>query len=371
MDSSFATFSRCSAVLLGLIAVCAHAGLPRYSCEHLAATGDGRYAEPNAINKYGRVVGTASFSIGGGHWQWGAVHWKDGSHATPLDPLLPPGYIGAQAHSINDNNLIVGIAQPECDEDCWITHPVAWHGTTATLLSLPPGSLSGRAYAVNRHGRIVGRYSLPDSFTEHAAMWHGGRLRDLGTLGSRKNRDWQDSTATAVNETGTIVGFSDTDDFQTHAARWDTDGQVHDLGGLPGLLESQAWSINSSGLVVGNSMHWQGSDRLTHAVAWVDGSVVDLDPQAPADARSTATQVNDQGAIVGYKLKPNGTVAALYWPRWDHKAVHLADLVDGDCHAGGESFSLGYTHGINDSGAIVSTGQSASGRTAAFLLTPR
>jgi len=371
MDSSFATLSRCSALLLGLIAVGAHAGLPSYSCKRLATTGDGRYAEPSAINKDGRVVGRASFRDGHGLWTWGAVQWKDATHASPLDPLLPPGYTGAEAHAINDGNLIVGIAQPECDDVCWPTHPVAWHGRTATLLALPQGSLSGRTYAVNRHGRIVGRYTLPDSFTEHAAMWHGGRLRDLGTLGSRKNRDWQDSTATAVNDAGTIVGFSDTDSFQMHAARWDADGQVHDLGGLAGLIESQAWSINSSGLVVGNSMQWHGSDRLTHAVAWVDGSVVDLDPQAPADVRSTATQVNDQGAIVGYKLKPNGSVAALYWPRWDHKPVHLEDLVDGSCEAGGESFSLGYTHGLNDSGVIVSTGQSASGRTVAFRLTPR
>jgi probable HAF family extracellular repeat protein len=272
MDSSFPALSRCSALLLGLIAACAHAGLPRYSCERLAAIGDGRYAEPSAINKDGRVVGRASFRDDQGRWTWGAVQWKDANHASPLDPLLPPGYTGAEAHAINDGNLIVGIAQPECDDVCWPTHPVAWHGTTATLLALPPGSLSGRTYAVNRHGRIVGRYTLPDSFTEHAAMWHGGRLRDLGTLGSRKNRDWQDSTATAVNDAGTIVGFSDTDSFQTHAARWDPDGQVHDLGGLPGLIESQAWSINSSGLVVGNSIHWQGADRLTHAVAWVDGS---------------------------------------------------------------------------------------------------
>lgn len=155
------------------------------------------------------------------------------------------------------------------------------------------------------------------------------------------------------------------------AASWDADGVIHALGGLPDATESGAWGINRSGLAVGNSNRWVGSNRYDHAVAWVDGSAVDLDPEAPAGVRSTAMQVNDQGEIVGYKLKPNGSVAALYWPRWDHKPVHLSDLVDGGCEAGGESFTLGYTRGIDGRGEIVSTGESASGRTAAFRLSRR
>ena len=368
MHPTLVTIARSGALFLGLAATGAHAGLPRYDCTVLSPAGNHQYAEPKGINKYGRVVGKASVA-GDGRWTWGAFQWKDDSHAVRLDPLLPPGYISAEAVAINEDNLIVGTAQPACDVDCWPTHPVSWHGRTAMVLPLPEGSISGRAHAVNRHGRIVGRYTLPDSFTEHAAMWHAGRVRDLGTLGSRKNAYWQDSAATAVNEAGTIVGFSQTDEVTIHAARWDADGQVHDLGGLLDSSESLAWSLNSSGLVVGNSTQWVDGHPVDHAVAWVDGHVVDLDPQAPADARSTAIQVNDAGEIVGYKLKPNGSVAALYWPRWDHKPVHLSELIEGSCRAGGESFTLGYTHAINDDGVIVSVGRSDSGRTAAFRLT--
>jgi probable HAF family extracellular repeat protein len=366
---SITSLARCAAMLLAVAGAGAHAGLPRYACTPLATTGDGQFAEPSSINKYGRVVGRASFPTDSGLWTWSGVQWKDEGHARRLDELLPPGYTGAEARAISDGNLIVGIAQPECVDECWPTHPAAWHGRTATLLPMPQGSRSGRANAVNRHGRIVGHYMLPDSFTQHAAMWHGGRLRDLGTLGSRKNASWQYSTATAVNDAGTIVGFSQTDSTLSYAALWDADGQVHNLGGLPGAYESQAWSVNDSGVVVGNSDRGVGS--LQRAVAWVDGGIVDLDRGVPDGVRSTAMQVNGRGAIVGYKLKLNGSVAALYWPRWDHKPVHLADLVDGTCETGGETYTLGYTHGINNEGVIVSTGQSASGRTAGFRLTPR
>ncbi|HEV8691906.1 MAG TPA: hypothetical protein VGQ91_16505 [Ideonella sp.] len=354
--------------LLALAVSPARAGLKRYTCTALASVGDGQQAAPNAINKYGRIAGTASFPDGGS-WAWGAVYWKDDRHASALGDLLPPDYANTQAFGINDDNLIVGIAQIGCGDFCWHNRPVAWHGTAATVLPLPEGSVDGWAFGVNRHGRIVGRYTVPGTTTEHAAMWHGGRVHDLGTLGSRKNRWWQNSAAYAVNDAGAAVGYSVDDTGDSQAARWDADGQVAELTGLPGGTQAAARSINKSGLIVGWSNTPSGGSSSIHAVAWLGNRVVDIDPHAHEDHVSTAIQVNNRGTIVGYRIA-GATVVPLVWPQWSHKAMRLKDFVDGSCQVEGEAFELTYVHGINDDDVIIASGQAAGGREAAFRLSP-
>ena len=82
------------------------------------------------------------------------------------------------------------------------------------------------------------------------------------------------------------------------------DGVTSDLGTLPGGASSFAYTINNSGLIVGQSQI--GSiDPLTglpeaHACFWRKGEIVDLGTLGGTESNNNA--VNDLGQVVGGAL---------------------------------------------------------------------
>lgn len=88
----------------------------------------------------------------------------------------------------------------------------------------------------------------------HAFVWTAATgLKDIGTLGGSS------SFATAINNDGTVVGYSYlADNVNYHAFIWTPTGGMVDLGTLGGCC-SQAGGINSSGHVIGNSYDASGN----------------------------------------------------------------------------------------------------------------
>jgi hypothetical protein len=91
-----------------------------------------------------------------------------------------------------------------------------------------------------------------DPWVAYAFEWRAGHLQDLGALPGNNS-----SSVFEVNGAGVGVGASETASYDPHTG-WPADhavmyvnGQVRDLGTLPGGFESQANDINSSGLVSG------------------------------------------------------------------------------------------------------------------------
>ena len=83
-------------------------------------------------------------------------------------------------------------------------------------------------------------------------------ITDLGHLGGGN------SEATGINSRGQVVGWSRTASWEYHAFLWE-DGEMTDLGTLPGGAWSFAQGINSRGQVVGSSDTDSGG---RHAVLW-------------------------------------------------------------------------------------------------------
>ena len=117
-------------------------------------------------------------------------------------------------------------------------------------------------------------------------------LVDLGTLGGGGgllNRGI--TTGLSINDSGTIVGYSNVNSTTYHAFQY-ARGRMTDLGTLG--TTSAATSINSYGQVVGYSLNSGGYQR---AFQMVNGVMTDLDPANPT-YDSGAMAINDLGQIV-------------------------------------------------------------------------
>lgn len=175
--------------------------------------------------------------------------------------------------------------------DCHVTHAVRWKNGSLTDLGALPGNGNGSASgAINARGWIVGQSAdgqidpisgLPEI---NAALWHDGRIADLGAFGGH----W--SIGLTLNDIGDVVGFATnpvSDPYalfppagtQSRAFRW-RNGVLRDLGTLGGD-DAQALSINQSGKIVGDSYTNSVPNDTTgiptvHPFLWDRGRMVDL-----------------------------------------------------------------------------------------------
>ena len=158
---------------------------------------------------------------------------------------------------------------------------------------------------------------FPDRYLTHAFEWHGGRLRDLGALPGNNS-----SAVFEVNGSGVGVGMSETAITDPHTD-WPADhavmfkgGKVIDLGTLRGGYESQANDINDRGQVSGFASNGirdkysffnalggpgpcgpSGWGTQARSFVWRNGVMRDIGTLGGPDAVST-TQ-NARGQITG------------------------------------------------------------------------
>ncbi|HKQ48719.1 MAG TPA: hypothetical protein VJZ71_11675 [Phycisphaerae bacterium] len=224
-----------------------------------------------------------------GELQSHAMLWQGGT-ATNLGHFAP--------RDINGAGLIVGHLTTFLN-DLWVDHACKWQAGILTDLGTL-GGRNSRAFAVDTSGRAVGQSYLMDDQTVRACLWLNGIPHDLGALDGAAN-----SSATDINDSGRIVGWSDTASGAPHAfsVQVDSTGIVitrTDLGTLENTF-SVAYGLNSAGDVVGTSN--------SRAVLWRGNQVIDLNTRIPsgagwvlgrAHAINTAGQIVGEGAHVGF-----------------------------------------------------------------------
>jgi probable HAF family extracellular repeat protein len=84
------------------------------------------------------------------------------------------------------------------------------------------------------------------------------------------------------------------------------DGQIIDLGELPGATFTTAWAINDRGQVVGTSG--------TRAFLWEKGRMIDIGT-LPGIIQSAALAINNRGQIVGAISTTSGGGGAALWTK--------------------------------------------------------
>ena len=189
--------------------------------------------------------------------------------------------------------------------------------TVTDLGSLGLGVTNG--YGINAVGQVTGGSFLSSTYQitcppnypnpkkcvrhpEHAFLYSGGQLSDLGTLNGGKN-----SRGNAINLSGQVAGWSDTSSGQD-AVLWNAKKAI-DLGALAPIAgqDSVAAGINDSGQVVGT---W-GTNNPEHAFLYSNGTITTL--PAPSFVGSFGCQ--------GLAINNNGQIAGVCWDTTD--AAHL------------------------------------------------
>lgn len=160
------------------------------------------------------------------------------------------------------------------------------------LVGLDGDARLSHASAINDSGQVVGD-SLTISGQVHAFLWTAASgMRDLGTLGG----DF--SAAYDINAFGQVVGSSTIASGEPHAFLWTPERGMVDLGTLDGFA-SRAYAINDAGDVVGDRHGSSYATDEVRAFLWQGGTMHDLDTLGGAFPFSSAVGINNAGHVVG------------------------------------------------------------------------
>lgn len=204
----------------------------------LGTYGDDEISLGIDINNTGQVVGVSGFDGGAKR----AFLYDPSSGMSDLGSL---NGVGTFARGINSSSLVVGHTTE--------TAPIGfiWNGSMAALPNLTGGN-SSTAYAINDPGTAVG-WATDAQGERHAVVWQAGGVLPQRIDGTLAN--WFGSEALGVNTQGQIVGFG-TVDFAEEALYYDPTTGAQSLSDLFGQSASnwsfkRAQGINDSGQIVG------------------------------------------------------------------------------------------------------------------------
>ena len=234
-----------------------------------------------------------------------------------------------EALALNDAGQVVGYAVGTRGD----RRAALWHGGRVTDLGALPGTTSSEAWDINHDGEVVGLCHDGDGRRYRAFRWDGRRMLPLPDLGGP-------ASACAINALGQIAGGSYVKPMlasaEHHAVLWGAGG-LSDLGALPGgRRDSHAWDLNTAGQVVGFAQDAEGANR---AVVWQGQDLVDL---GIAGIESAALAVNAAGAIAGTTRMAGGALHAFVW-----REGRVLDLnPSGPAH-------ISRAYDISDSGQVV------------------
>lgn len=225
----------------------------------------GHISDARGINRFGQIVG---YSLTGAVDNFGFINAAFTSDGFLMQNL---NLDCSAASAINDAGQIVGEMRFTSGVD--LLHAFFYEQGAATDLgSLPPlaNSAYSTAHSINEAGQVVGEsntYVLGSAFPAkrypavRAFVFEHGAMRDLGSLGVVCSQTFFDgrmveqcvenSVATDINNSGTIVGSSSTPTtVRGHAFLSNRQG-LHDLGTLGGD-GSWAYGVNDSVQIVGS-----------------------------------------------------------------------------------------------------------------------
>ncbi|HMH15807.1 MAG TPA: hypothetical protein VK578_22090 [Edaphobacter sp.] len=265
-------------------------------------------------------------------------------HYTVID-LGTLGGTYSNAYGINDAGVVSGGAATPSQTDGLAQTGFLWnHGKMINLGTLggsscPQCSSEAGGPNADNVSALISETALTDpngedfcGFGTHrqcrAAIWKEGVMTALRSLPGGHN-----SQAYSINARGQVVGIAENGIFDStcivpsqvmryEATLWEPDGYVRELAPLPGDTVSFAFSINNEGEVVGVSGRCSNvslpptNPAGPHAVLWErDGHVIDLGSLPGGVMNNVAGSINNRGEVAGTSALSDGTVHSFVWTR--------------------------------------------------------
>ncbi len=282
-------------------------------------------SEARSINSAGQIVGDSDHV--------GAVP-RDGFLWTPHSPngtagsMINLGDFGGPLNStisfaVNSRGQATGGSYSPTGVRAFIWNPSSPNSTTGSMIALdgvPNGVYASQGHDINSKGQDIGSANDPSDPTNSIGfLWTpttpNGTTGWMVTLGDLPDEiAGNSSQPLAINDSGQIVGAYGGTTISTHAFLWSplepngTNGEMIDLGTLPGTGYSRGLDINSQGQVVGLSTD---NYNFYRAFIWMPttpnsdvGTMLDLNSLMHPETRAgwtlgRATGINDLGQIVG------------------------------------------------------------------------
>ncbi len=216
-----------------------------------------------------------------------------------------------------------------------------------TRIPTTPGANSV-ALGINNKGDVVGYSFQGEDYQAFLYSSSDQSLTDVGSLGGKIN------AACAINDAGQVIGYSQDGNGNLLAFIFSRTQPITSLGTLDSASTSEAFAINDSGVVAGDSQSGIQSHR---PVLFFIGSVQDLGigGSNEPDALETAYAINDSGQIVGRHSADNKAFRAFVF--LDGNTTDLATLGG----ANGEALA------INKNGQVVGDSDTTEGPAHAFV----
>ncbi len=261
------------------------------------------------------VTEQAFVSIDGGEIQALPFPPESANLADLVNPIM-------RAQHITDTNDITGYALvgiPVPDEDdvfVTTTRPYIYNLDTDTFQIIPPYEeddldFSGTGRSINSSGQLVGWGSITlenAGTTTQALLWDPTTpelSQTLGTLGGFSSQAYD------INDSGYIVGISDTDEnfFRNEELAFVYDIATGTMTRLPefstvsNFTRSIAYAINNANQVVGSA---QSSISSSNSAAFLytvgDQELINLNTMIPCNSGwylTLARDINESGVIIG------------------------------------------------------------------------
>jgi hypothetical protein len=301
-----------------------------------------------ALNNDGVVTGAIvnpDGSISPGKWSKGVLTNLGGA------PGLHSGFNRVRPFGINDSGAIVGGIYTSAGE--WPARAFVHRDGSYTVLPLlHPTDVGGVAIGINDRGEVAGFDRISDHNTQ-GWRWSDGVYTSLPVSGTN-------TVAVAINSSGTIVGYRKGNFIQRLLT-----GQFRRSGNMGFVMSHGAaqyfngpvHAINALGVAAGAStsrhLMTPRSNREATATVFKDGvasSVLSLP--------SAAFGINYAGNVIGSYRTGSGSRAFIWSPRFGAFDITPA------------GYRSAVAAAINNRGDILGYGETASGASEGFLLTP-
>lgn len=283
---------------------------------------------------------------------------------------------GTTANDINNSNHVVGTAN---SQNLGSAIPFLFRDVNGNRQADAGEMVSlgfvGEAEAINDANVIVGtKIDAATNARANAFVSSNGTVTDLTNLGGASSR------ARDINANGLVVGSAALTSGQSHACFWQPQagggyGVPVDLGVLPGSTESSATAVNATGVIVGNSFVPDPAGGPTQVPrAFVTtisaGGLTELPRLNATDRSSEALGINSNGDIVGrINVGTGPTEFNFVAVRWTKDAAGAYQVVNlNTLH--GTGWNLRSAQDINDQGVITGNGISPLGPVRAYLFLP-